>query len=426
MAAKKIGHVIRRPGLRLGDPDIEIRVPEDLLSQPGVPTNKTDVDFYSRNYPLESHSVTFSADREWVADNFEPEESALRQEHEGLLEPLVMAARTSGEIESTVKPVEGKDVTGEIRHRAKELGFGEIGFTKFDRRYIYLSKKKWAKYDHAVCIAFEQDYERTQATPSTFAEFAHVGTYRTMSLACLILADFIRSLGYHAQVHSPTDNSGAYIPMFVEAGLGQLGANGQLLSPHFGSRARLMIISTDAIVTYDKPVDYGMHNFCQKCQVCINRCPGRAISREKVWWRGILKNKLTYERCRPVMGHYTGCGVCMKVCPVQKYGMKPVLEHYIETGEVLGKGTHELEGFNVSGKGYFGPGDLPHFDNEFFNIPHTTIEDYLFKQLKEKVANGEIKDNEEGVLALVEFKQKLESAISKSKKNLKDGKPDEG
>ena len=61
--------------------------------------------------------------------------------------------------------------------------------------------------------------------------------------------------------------------MFVEAGLGQLGANGQLLSPHFGSRARIMAISTDAQVTYDQPVDYGIHAFCSICQVCVNGVP---------------------------------------------------------------------------------------------------------------------------------------------------------
>ena len=86
------------------------------------------------------------------------------------------------------------------------------------------------------------------------AEFAHFGTYEEEGALALDLADFIRDLGYRAQIHSPNDNSAAYIPMFVEAGLGQLGANGQLLSPHFGNRSRLLIISTDAIVTYDEPV----------------------------------------------------------------------------------------------------------------------------------------------------------------------------
>ena len=60
------------------------------------------------------------------------------------------------------------------------------------------------------------------------------------------LTDFIRSLGYRVQVSGPTWHYGPMIPMFVQAGLGQLGANGQLLSPHFGSRARLQVIFTDA------------------------------------------------------------------------------------------------------------------------------------------------------------------------------------
>ena len=80
-----------------------------------------------------------------------------------------------------------------------------------------------------------------------------------------------------------------------------------------------------------------------------------------------------------------GCGVCMKVCPVQKFGMKPVMEHYVETGEVLGKGTDDLEGFPVPDGRYFGSGELPHFDREFFDFPHGTREQWLFEQLKQRM-----------------------------------------
>ena len=83
----------------------------------------------------------------------------------------------------------------------------------------------------------------------------------------------------------------------------------------------LQVIFTDANVTYDQPIDYGIHQFCQVCQVCVNRCPGRALMPEKVWYRGVEKNKLVFKRCRPVMARYLGCGICMKVCPIQKYGM---------------------------------------------------------------------------------------------------------
>ena len=149
------------------------------------------------------------------------------------------------------------------------------------------------------------------------------------------------------------------------------------------------MITTDALVTYDQPVDYGIHAFCQTCQVCVNRCPGRALQKDKVWWRGVEKNKLVAKRCRPVMARYAACGVCNKVCPIQKYGMKAVLEHYTQTGTVLGKGTHDLEGYTLFEKGYFGPGELPQFDPEFFHIPEGRLEDWIIQRLKGRVKEGD-------------------------------------
>ena len=407
----KVGHTVTRPGLRPGNEPITIPVAEELETVPGIPVNDRDVDFYSREHPLESQSVEYTADREWVWTVFTPEEHEYRKQHEQNMEPLQEAARASGDMPPTGTPEPGRDVTEEIRAKAREMGFGEVGFTKYDRRYVFQSKKDWVKYEHAICLALEQDYEATQSLPSLEAEYTHFGTYEVEQQTALVLGDYIRSLGYHAQIHSPLDNSAPYIPMFVQAGLGQLGANGQLLSPHFGSRARLLIVTTDAPVTYDQPVDYGIHRFCQICQVCVNRCPGRAITRDKVWYRGVEKNKVIYKRCRPVMARYEGCGVCMKACPIQRYGMKPVMEHYIATGQVLGKGTDGLEGYSLRDKGYFGPGELPHFDPEFFQIPRGRSEDWLFEQFKEKLEAEEIPDGPDGDQVLRGFRDQVKKYL---------------
>lgn len=410
----KIGHSVTRPGRNEGDEPITINVAEELETVPGVVQNSVDVDFYSREYPLESQNIDLTADREWVWTVYTKEVLEDRKIHDRLNGPIVAAAKDTGQMEPTAEPEFGKDVTEEIKAKAKELGFGEVGITRLDMRYIFKYKKSWAEFPHAICLAYEQEYEPTQSAPSIEAEGPHFGTYRIMGAVALDLADHIRSLGYHAQVHSPNDNSGAYIPMFVEAGLGQLGANGQLLSPHFGSRARLMVISTDAVVTHDEPIDYGIHAFCSICQVCVNRCPGRALMRDKVWWRGVQKHKLIYKRCRPVMARYEGCAVCMKVCPIQRYGMEPVMTHYVNTGQVLGKGTDLLEGYTLRDKGYFGPGELPHFDTEFFQIPHGKSEDMVFEELKEKIVAGDIPDDGHGNTLLQEFKTKVANYVGLS------------
>jgi hypothetical protein len=60
----------------------------------------------------------------------------------------------------------------------------------------------------------------------------------------------------------------------------------------------------------------------------------------------------------------------MKVCPIQRYGLPRVLEHYRETGEILGKGSDELEGYQWPLDGvHYGPGERPRLAPEFFQVP---------------------------------------------------------
>ena len=386
MVLKKVSHIVNRPGRVDRRNEAEILVAEDLATVPGVPKREKDLSFYSRTEPLESQSISKTADRAWTWSVFSEEVAEYLTHHIDVTKPLVDIAEASANLPPTGEIDPNENITDVIRDKAIELGFGEVGFTRYDRRYTFKVKKGWVKFEHAICLAYEQDYRQTQTIPSMEAEYAHYGAYEDENRLAIVLSEFIRTKGYHAQIHSPNDNSAPYIPMFVEAGLGQLGANGQLLSPHFGSRSRLIIVTTDAPVQYDSPIDYGIHKFCDECQVCVNRCPGRALVKEKVWWRGAEKNKLIYERCRPVMAKYEGCGVCMKVCPIKRYGLEPVMKYYVDTGEILGKNTDNLEGFTFEDRGgYFGPGERPKFDNPFFESPKGRSQDWLFEKFKKAV-----------------------------------------
>jgi Pyruvate/2-oxoacid:ferredoxin oxidoreductase delta subunit len=405
----KIGHEVVRPGKRYGEPSVTIPIPEELETVPGIPTNQREVDWYAREYPLETMNITERASRDWANTlrDQHAEMREIRKEHDKLNSSLIMATRQTAQMEPTAAPT-GEDITQKIKDKARELGYLEVGITAYDTRYEYHSKRGFNNYPHAICLAYEQDFEPTQTIPSIDAEIVHSSTYRTQAAAGLELANYIRSLGYHAQVIHSSDATGPVIPMFVAAGLGQLGACGYLLTPHAGNRNRLMMVTTDANVTHDQPVDYGIHAFCQVCQVCVNRCPGRALMRDKIWWRGIEKNKLYFKRCRPVMARYLGCGVCMKVCPIQKYGLKNVMDHYAATGQVLGKGTHDLEGYSLEGKGYFGPGEMPVFEAGFFNMPHGNADEWAFEQFKEKAqaSGGQITDE-----MLEQFKEQINRAL---------------
>ena len=415
--AKRVSHYVERPGRTTGDEPITIPVPEELVTTPGIPARDKDVTFFSREYPLENMAIEESASVDWAREErekFTPESIEFFDKHQAEMEPIVEWVKTSGELEPTGTPT-GEDVTELIRQKARDLGYGEVGFTRNDAHYVYNSRKPQLRKDlpSAICLALEQDYRKTQTIPSMEAEDTHFGTYFDQGPLTMELTAFIRSLGYNVQVSGPTWHYGPMIPLFVAAGLGQLGANGQLLSPHFGSRARLQIVYTDANLTYDEPIDYGIHQFCQECKVCVDRCPGRALMPDKVWYRGVEKNKLVFKRCRPVMARYEGCGVCMKVCPIQKYGMKPVMEHYVETGDVLGKGTDNLEGYELSDKGYFGPGKLPSFKRDFFDMPHGRAEDWLLMEFREKLMSNKSKngDGENEDMMWEDFRSRMEESL---------------
>ena len=137
---KAVHHVVKRPGRLQGDADVEIPVAEDLTTTPGIPQKSEDVSFYSRVYPLESQNIEKAADREWVWTVYTEEIYKYRLRHDELNEPLVNYAHSTGNIEPTGTATPEIDHTEEIRLKARELGFGEAGFTKFDHKYAYASQ----------------------------------------------------------------------------------------------------------------------------------------------------------------------------------------------------------------------------------------------------------------------------------------------
>ena len=172
MATKSVHHVVKRPGRNVDDPEIEIPVAEDLVTMPGTPLRERDVSYYSREHPLEAHFVENSADREWLWMVYSEEFASWRRAHEEREDPLVKAAEASGNVKLTATADPNRNSTEDILGKARALGFSEVGFTGYDRRYTYGSKKRWVKFPHAICLALEQDYVPTQSIPSEEVEHA--------------------------------------------------------------------------------------------------------------------------------------------------------------------------------------------------------------------------------------------------------------
>jgi epoxyqueuosine reductase len=340
-------------------------VPPDLRSYPGIQKNPTDEAYFAYAYPLRDLNSDYPYYSKWRWQISEAMR-AVKATHGDKLAGLRDTLQNFHVRAPTVVP-DGRDLTREVKQRAHALGFGMIGVAPFDRKYVFQEYVKRVQFRTIVVMARELDYDATQTYPSVEAEVAFYGKLYQAGAAAYELAQYILAQGYRVQFVHPAGFDLAMVlsqAYAIEAGLGQMGANGQLLTPLFGSRATLLSLTTDAPLTRDEPVDYGINVICEKCQVCVQRCPGRALPKVRVNWRGILKYKTITERCIPMVSRYDGCSVCLRVCPIQKFGLSAVLDHYRDTGQILGKGTEALEGYDLGDKGHFGPGELPTFTEE--------------------------------------------------------------
>ncbi|MDX6627397.1 MAG: hypothetical protein QOE56_2386 [Solirubrobacterales bacterium] len=320
--------------------------------------------------PLHDYNLTHYEALSWLFDRlwtiFPPFLPRMARAYDRMLRVTARAPR------ETKRVTDAAEVTKLVRDEAARLGLSAVGFAAYDRKYQYEEYAHLTeRLDGAtviVCI-MEQEWEPTQTGPSGRAERAAFRAYSELLTRIGPLAEFIQDLGYTARPHDFAVE-GTHIQYGVAAGLGQLGLNGQLLTPLAGSRCRLGTITTDAPLVHDKPVDYGVEKVCDSCQVCVRRCPSGAIPIKRKMHRGIVKNKIKTERCLPVVAQAHGCGVCMVTCPVQRYGLKAVQEHLSETGEVLGKGSQELEGYPWPLDGnFYGPGEKPPMNHELISPP---------------------------------------------------------
>jgi ferredoxin len=342
-----------------------LRVPKKLLRVPGIERNPADERLYANEYPIEDFDKSHRVWNKYLPKAI-PE---FYDDYDGTaMRALKQRCNYFHRRKPKHEPDRSHDPTEDIRRKAFELGFVVAGFTRHDSRYIYAGERDKVRFPYTIVLGLELPYDDAQLTPSltTLKSIANVLVIWVKK--ALELGEYLNSLGYRAQI---TEQARALLqPFAVEAGLGQMGANGQMLSPMVGSRMRMGLIFTDARITPDKPVDYGIPDLCKECQVCVRRCPGRALTSREVSWRGVTKYKTLSHRCMPIFARFDSCGVCMKVCPVQKYGLEAVMEHYIESGgEILGKGTDELEGYTLKGRGHFGPGELPFFAIEELVTP---------------------------------------------------------
>ncbi|MBW2562830.1 MAG: reductive dehalogenase [Deltaproteobacteria bacterium] len=218
-----------------------------------------------------------------------------------------------------------------VKGYATNIGADLVGIAKINPLWIYSHRgeifhenwEEWgreipADHKYAVVVAEEMSLDMIGPAPHTPSLVESMKNYAKGAYISTQLAAFIANLGYEATANHLRHYTAVLPPLAVDAGLGEVGRLGYLITKEFGPRIRLSAVTTNLPLISDKPVDIGVEDFCKFCKKCANCCPSQSIPHddELKKFNGTLKWKLNDETC---FGYWakagTDCCICMKVCP---------------------------------------------------------------------------------------------------------------
>jgi ferredoxin len=249
-----------------------------------------------------------------VADaSFELTE-AVREEVDGIIAPNRVQRR----------PIEN---TSFLKELTRYLGARSVGVTALQPYHVYSHIGRGSgtygeplDVDHSYAIAFsvEMDHEVMGNAPNAPVVMESARQYVEAAKIALQLGYFIRSQGFPARAHID-GNYRVIAPLVArDAGLGEIGRMGLLMTPELGPRVRLGVVTTDLPLLPDPRYDgRPMLDFCRICLKCAENCPSKSIpfdDRQEI--DGALRWRINPDTCFRywnVIG--TDCGLCMAVCP---------------------------------------------------------------------------------------------------------------
>ncbi|HEX5001863.1 MAG TPA: reductive dehalogenase domain-containing protein [Bacteroidia bacterium] len=216
---------------------------------------------------------------------------------------------------------EDKAATAAIKKKAFELGADEVGIAEIEPSDIYEGREVREKF--AIVVGQRMLWRKFQVVPSHDSAVECLRIYFALGEVVILLADYIRSLGYACTVEHPIGDSDVlHIPLALKAGFGELGRHGSIIHPRMGPLFRLGSVITDMPLHTDKPIDAGIAAFCDNCRACRIYCPANAIPDERSPEAGKdhlgnYRYKVDTGKCFPYFAKHNYCSICLPVCVYQ-------------------------------------------------------------------------------------------------------------
>jgi len=174
------------------------------------------------------------------------------------------------------------------------------------------------KHKFAIALTVEMDKHMLDHAPHGPTVMESAQQYLVSGAIAVQIAAFIRNLGYPARAHID-GNYRVVCPLVArDAGLGEIGRMGLLITPGLGPRVRLSVVTTDLPLSVDQRTrDYSVLDFCVRCKKCAVVCPSNAISLDdRIEIDGVKRWQINAEACFTYWNTIgTDCGRCVRVCP---------------------------------------------------------------------------------------------------------------
>lgn len=264
----------------------------------------------------------------------------LLSRHAAMADPVVFAtAKASFAVcEALRDEVDGKvashrnerpaeEMSELVKRLALRLGAADVGIAELRPYHVYShigrGSGTWGEpieveHDWAIAFTVEMDHRTMRAAPAAPVVAESARQYVESAKIAIQIASMIRRLGYRARAHID-GNYRVIAPLVaLDAGLGEIGRMGILMTPRLGPRVRLGVVTTDLPLVADAPGDdRSVIDFCTVCRKCAENCPSRSIPfDDRKPFDGALRWAIDPDTCfRYWNAIGTDCGRCMTVCP---------------------------------------------------------------------------------------------------------------
>jgi len=262
-------------------------------------------------------------------------------------------------------PEDSKVLTAHIKDAAYYLGAELAGVCELPSYAVYkydmFGQEVHLDHKYAIVMLVDQGYKTMNA--STGYDWisdsqSYIG-YVQGALLTQLLAEYIRQLGYSAKAQHMYNYQVVMPPLVMLSGLGEMSRIGVTVNPFLGPRFKACAVTTDLPLECDRPIDFGLQDFCRRCKKCALECPAGAISKsdKKDVYNGYETYRQDIEACakfRVLNSKGAKCGRCIKVCPWNKpptwwhYAACWAAQHY----PLAGRGLLWLDGILGYGKAF--------------------------------------------------------------------------